>query len=240
MTDLFEALDLAHAHASYLASDLAHARDLTHARDLARELASDIDRALALAKTRSRDLGDALDRTLDLIHPQGVDLARSFDRTLNLIRTLNLAHAQAQALDLAPTVDRVLDRALDIDHTLDLARDISHTIDGDGESDIARLADVVQRLFAAGRLLVNRPASAARTRRVGTARLAGRVADLATRVLPPQHRARYGEEYRSELYELAAAGITRRGQLTYAIRLLDRAWVLRAELREAVGRRART
>jgi predicted RNA-binding protein with RPS1 domain len=41
--------------------------------------------------------------------------------------------------------------------------------------------------------------------------------DLAARLLPAADRARYGEEYRSELWDLAQAGAGRTGQLRHAV-----------------------
>ncbi|MBE1485617.1 hypothetical protein [Plantactinospora soyae] len=61
-----------------------------------------------------------------------------------------------------------------------------------------------------------------------------------TRILPETNRPRYAEEFRSELWELARSGATCTQQLMYAIRLFDRAWQLRAELRDASIRRARS
>lgn len=66
----------------------------------------------------------------------------------------------------------------------------------------------------------NRPARAARA-----------LTDVVVGVLPAEHQGRYREEFSSELYELAAAGGSKWMQVAYAVRLLDRAWVLRAELR---------
>ena len=54
-----------------------------------------------------------------------------------------------------------------------------------------------------------------------------RLSAVAAWLLPAGERARYGEEYRSELHDLAAAGAGRRQQLGYAIRLLVRAMPLR-------------
>ena len=51
---------------------------------------------------------------------------------------------------------------------------------------------------------------------------------VATWLLPAREQARYGEEYHSELHDLAAAGAGRRQQLGYAVRLLVRAVPLRA------------
>ena len=56
---------------------------------------------------------------------------------------------------------------------------------------------------------------------------AGRLAAVAAWLLPAGERARYGEEYRSELHDLAGAGAGRRQQLAYAVRLLVRAMPLR-------------
>ena len=70
--------------------------------------------------------------------------------------------------------------------------------------------------------------------------LAGRLARGAVRVLPVTARGRYREEFESKLYELAAAEASRWTQFLYGIRLVDRAWVLRAELRLAARRRVRS
>jgi hypothetical protein len=65
-----------------------------------------------------------------------------------------------------------------------------------------------------------------------------RVAGTAARLLPARDRARYAEEYRSELFELAAAGEPRRRQALYALRLLRTAPALRLELRAPRRRKA--
>ena len=49
---------------------------------------------------------------------------------------------------------------------------------------------------------------------------AGRLVAVAAWLLPAGERARYGEEWRSELHDLAASGEGRRRQLGYAVRLL--------------------
>jgi hypothetical protein len=71
----------------------------------------------------------------------------------------------------------------------------------------------------------------------GAAPLSGavRLARVSVRVLPTEHQARYDEEWRAELHDLAAEGASWFGQLLYALRLLDRAWVLRAELKAAAA-----
>ncbi|MCU7726253.1 hypothetical protein ODJ79_21200 [Actinoplanes sp. KI2] len=72
------------------------------------------------------------------------------------------------------------------------------------------------------------------------AAVAAWLAHKAVRVLPAASRDRYHDEFGSELYELAAAGASRWVQLRYVTRLLDQAWVLRAELREAATRQVRS
>lgn len=72
------------------------------------------------------------------------------------------------------------------------------------------------------------------------AALAVRVTHGAVRVLPLGSRSRYDDEFASELYEIAAGGADWRAQVMYAVRLVDRAWRLRAELREAALRRVRS
>jgi hypothetical protein len=62
--------------------------------------------------------------------------------------------------------------------------------------------------------------------------LARQLLGIAVRFLPVVERARYGEEFRSELAEIALAGGGRRAQMAYAARtVLNSAWQLRAALR---------
>jgi DNA-directed RNA polymerase specialized sigma24 family protein len=82
------------------------------------------------------------------------------------------------------------------------------------------------------------PDSAARGRAIRRQGGAGRVAPVAVRLLaaaarllPGGDRARYAEEFRSELWEIAHAGGGRRAQLAYAARVVMSARRLRADLR---------
>jgi DNA-directed RNA polymerase specialized sigma24 family protein len=98
-----------------------------------------------------------------------------------------------------------------------------------------------QRYVQKSRRTVSIDPTAARVQRLGVpARAAARVAGLATRVLPVAHRVRYRDEYQSELYEISSAGASWWQQMMYAIRLLDRSWELRFELRQQKTRRARS
>ncbi|MEO6091013.1 MAG: hypothetical protein ABIQ18_48710 [Umezawaea sp.] len=65
--------------------------------------------------------------------------------------------------------------------------------------------------------------------------LLGRAAGL----LPGADRERYLDEYRSELYELAAAGVPGRTRIACAVRILLRAPLLRWELRKPQRESAR-
>jgi hypothetical protein len=96
---------------------------------------------------------------------------------------------------------------------------------------------ILEGLLAPRALAADKTTSGKRQVQITPAREAGRIVYTAARVLPVGDRARYHAEYRSELYELAAAGVSRWGQVMYAVRLVDRAWVLRAELRATAVRR---
>jgi len=60
---------------------------------------------------------------------------------------------------------------------------------------------------------------------------------VLTLALPSGHRARYHEEFQSELYELAASGASRWRQLGYAFRQLTRVFILREQLQRSAMRR---
>lgn len=78
-----------------------------------------------------------------------------------------------------------------------------------------------RRELVLGSRLAARPAGAQeqpRTKRV--ARSAVRLLTAAACLLPAAGRARYAEEYRSELWELAQSGAGRLRQLRYALRQL--------------------
>jgi hypothetical protein len=67
---------------------------------------------------------------------------------------------------------------------------------------------------------------------------ATRLVDSIVRILPPAHRARYAEEFRSELSELDAAGASVWRQLTYVACQFNMVFELRAELRRPARRKA--
>jgi hypothetical protein len=61
--------------------------------------------------------------------------------------------------------------------------------------------------------------------------LARRLLAAAARLLPASDRARYAEEFRSELTEIARSGAGRGPQLAYAARVVMSARRLHADLR---------
>jgi hypothetical protein len=73
---------------------------------------------------------------------------------------------------------------------------------------------------------------------VGMAWSASQLVSVAAQLLPTPDRARYDEEFRGELWDLAEAGAGRRRQIGYAGRQLTRAPRLRMELKNPRQRKA--
>ena len=245
--NLATSIDQAHAAAHDLRERLADACALALRLDRDPGLTRDLHRDYLLAGQLVVMLGNLgreahdlrRNAVFDLDAAAGgdtADLVRSRVASLSygLGRLRGSAHALGPALDadrtharrLAPILDTALDRArarglaLDVDPTPGFARDVAGSA-ADAQWLCHRLVD----WSASADLL---PATAVQRRQ---ARTAGRLTAVAVRVLPVQHRARYREEYLAELYDLAAMGVPRWGQLVYSLRLLDRAWMVRAELR---------
>ncbi len=182
-------LDQALARASDLADDLD--RDVTFTRGLS---VHDLAPASGLAQALARDRARAHDLDRDLTRARGYDLLR------DLARPVALAQALSHDLDLAHDRDRARALARDLgrarDRTRAIARDLNHACArARDRADLAALRD--------DKTLHGRPA-------VHVTVPAGRLVAAATRLLPAADQARFGEEYRSELWELAAAGAARR------------------------------
>jgi hypothetical protein len=196
-----------------------------------RDLIRLLERALAQGRWLSAAL-DMSDRERELVGVQSPTPARVRGCVSDLDR--NLRGARALAGDLAaPYVlpfgrargrARTLVSSLDRDRTL--ATDILLAFDRGGDLDRDRLraltralgreldrARVVTGFGVRHRYgdLQERPVARAAT-------LAVRIATVATRLLPAVDRARYDEEYHSELWELAAAGKPRGQQIRCALR----------------------
>lgn len=198
------------------------------------------DRGLDLDFGRVGDLTRALVFDLDIACERIGDLDHARELAAILARARDLAHAR----DLARRLDRALDRNLnlvldiDFDSALDHARDLVGVLAevlGDVEtgnlvlnsviaSALNRAYDSVNQL---GPVFVHATAAIDRARdraqRGEARRVAPSAARLvlgAARLLPAADRARYAEEYHSELSDLARDGAGRLGQLGYALRQL--------------------
>lgn len=185
-----------------LGSAIANANCLVH------DLAHDQDFA------RTHDLTTASDLARDLV--------TAFENVINL--DLNHAAASANALGIADDLGRALYIAdtIDVPRTRDLAAAIS----------IARNLAYQLAGFCHGRQTAQQVSAdhpqADRLARVAPS--AGWLLATAARLLPAPDRARYREEYHSELHDLASAGAGRLHQLRYAARQLTRT----AHLRRAI------
>ena len=187
--------------------------------DLPPELAEVIARALDLARDFARTRDGDLARVLVCNLASDLDLARARARVLAgdrarvrvLSRVLARARVLAQAIARDFDPDRDRDFARDLDLVLDLDRALVLVLDLDRAQRTAAVASgwrrgkrqsaTAQRLLAAGAW-----------------------------VLPVDARSRYGEEFGSELAEIALAGGGRFTQLAYAARVI----VSSARLRTAL------
>ncbi len=71
---------------------------------------------------------------------------------------------------------------------------------------------------------------------VAAANSAARIVALSMHILPVEHRTRYSEEIRSELYDLAQMKATPAMQIYYAFRQFGRIWALRGALKRPATR----
>jgi hypothetical protein len=196
--------------------------DFDNALNHARDLALDLEAARDHARTNAPD--HALDRDLDR------DLDRALDRALGLAHTLDRDRDRGLYLELDHALEYVLAVVLAIDSDPDYSRNLERI--RAGARDLAQDLHLIRRLIRvqATEYQESIPRSAespepVRVRRVTAS--AVRLAGAAARLLPAGERARFGEEYRSELWDLAQAGAGRRQQLGYATRQLGRTAPLR-------------
>lgn len=133
----------------------------------------------------------------------------------DLARALDLDLARALALDLARDLARELARALALVSCLDEAA--------------VRTAEIVQRLEVSDSTH-ERDVDAGEVV-VAPARVVVGLVARVTRVLPVGERARYREKFDAELHDVAQAGVSRRAELAYALRVSVRVWSLRRALR---------
>jgi hypothetical protein len=192
---------------------------------------------------RARDLDLALNRARGLANDLANDLARvhnpagAHDSARNLARALDVAFdsVRNRGYDrgLADDLDFVLGRARGLADDLAHYRGLADGLADGLAIDLVGLAIDLVGDLALARALAGAGAPAGRV-----APLAGRLLAAAARLLPAGDRARYAEEFRSELAELAAAGAGRRRQLAHAARVARSAPQLRAGLRAPRRRKA--
>ena len=206
----------------YALKDRAHVRARVCAFD--RNLVRYHDRALALDRT----LDDAHDRTLTLALYRDLD-RHSRARTLALVGVLSDARDRVRALAgaLADARDRVRLRDLDRPLAHGLARDLDRAR---AHARALAFALANNLAHAVGRVLSLAPlavidGSGANVDTAVPSRGCRRLVTLVVRVLPAGQRARYAEEFRTEMGELP-----RDKQLGYGLRLLIRSWTLRRVL----------
>jgi hypothetical protein len=218
-------MSAADKHVRALRRDLVRARIPRRANGLARDLVVAYNRDLA--RVRAVDL----DYALDLDH--AVDSARAIHRAIDYVCGFGQFDRSA---DLA--LRRELDSARDLAHAL--GRDLNRCcLDSTLAAHHRRALDRANNRARVLARDLDRTCDRARARANGcgqpgarrVAPSARRLAVAAARLLPAPERARYDEEFRSELWEIAQAGGRRREQLAYAVRQLVAARPLRAGLR---------
>ncbi|MDH2390650.1 hypothetical protein QCN29_18020 [Streptomyces sp. HNM0663] len=184
------------------------------------------DRVLARYLGVVRAFAPVLDLDLDLDDARA--LVRSLDRVLARVRGLDVVRDLDDARALVRGLDRVLDDARALVRSLDLDR-LHHVHDPDLVRELVgvlgsgcRRAEELAVLCAdAGfRDAVGEP-----VRWVSVC--ARWLTWVALRVVPVAERARYGEEWSCELWELAEGRGRLRRQIAHALRLLSRAWGVR-------------
>jgi hypothetical protein len=127
-------------------------------------------------------------------------------------KRIDFIHGSARAIELA-LADDDLERAVAIAFTREERREVATILGGVNVS--VYLDALVDDAHP------NQPQLSRRTRRA---------TDLALRLLSPEHRQRYREEWSAEL-----ADLPRSDQAPYAFRLLFRAWSLRQSLKGKSG-----
>jgi hypothetical protein len=214
-----------------------------------------VARARSRADDLTQALADSLGRAKDLDYgPANVlDLDRFLDRASALALDINsgdnLTRARSRADDLNSIIDDAVARSralgATIDHARALTRDLGHISTFYGDRD---RASALARHWMVGRAFIRdlnrvkdlnraltRDLNRAATGRRGGAEqvvpVAGRLLAAAALLLPARERARYAEEFESELREIAHADGRRRAQLAYGARQVMSAWRLRAELK---------
>jgi hypothetical protein len=156
-------------------------------------------------------------------------------QAIDCIRVQDNAAYRQEELDDA-LVDRLFENLESIFQAL-----AGESVDESRVANLVRCAEEIRQL--AEQVAVDRRPRAAASTVGGRATpwtSAVRLTLVSVRVLPAADRTRYAEEWQAELYELAFTGASRWAQLVYALRILNEAWVLRAELKTLAPGRVRS
>lgn len=207
---------------------------LAEAHELADEIDQTLTNAGAVDPTRARDLVDVLTRAHDLAFAldRAGPVATGFGDTLtvdlgdNLVVDLTCARKDALALASVLRIDRIAD----LKAARDLARALFGTLTDACE-------DVRGRTAVLTVAVPTTPGSAdAGPQRPQPGWMSRYLVKRAVWCLPRAHRARYREEFGTELTEITEIG-GRMKQWCYAARLVGHSVSLRRALRAAVARR---
>jgi hypothetical protein len=194
----------------------------------AAELAADLTEPVRTAESVAGALGGIRTDDLDAVAYDTLAIAKR--HSIGLLNALR--RAQGFAADIAMDASDTQLSRRDLRRNLDSARDhCANLID-----DLAFFVRLVVQAEASniwGEEAAKRPD---RSKRVAPA--AARVLTVTVWPLPAISRARYAAEFRTELWELAQSGASRRAQVAYATRQLRSAWRLRAALRTPARQRA--
>ncbi|GAB1641760.1 hypothetical protein [Krasilnikovia sp. MM14-A1259] len=186
---------------------------------------------LMCVRDHTRDLLAHLVRGSVAANAETVDLAMTLAKEVDLLE----AHTGLSQRNPFSNLCRDLNSTLD--HALYLARHLdNHRLDP-AFQDVERL---VIALNDARRFIDSMVEQQAPARHGASPVLvARRLLNGAVKALPACHRSRYSEEFRSELHDLATARATHFEQVWYALRQINLAFELRAELRRPARRGAR-
>lgn len=206
-------------------------------------LARELEDCATLAHDLARDLVLALARDLDRDRAGALALARAlasgFDPIVGSIAALDLGRPMARALDRHRAPLRALACALECPPDLPLGRGL--------DRDLARTRGLVvlfDRLRRDAGQVADEFAAAPESGGDGNVGswpvgMARWTTGCAARILPAAHRARWQQEWESELAELAGQGATRRQQLDYGLQVLFNAFSLRRAVGSPVAQRAK-
>jgi|tagenome__1003787_1003787.scaffolds.fasta_scaffold20667463_2 hypothetical protein len=201
------------------AYDAGDVRDFVSARRLARRFVDDLDHArnCSLGPTDADGIAHHLIRHLIFI--EDIDLtnlsARHLALARGIARDVDRAGDLAEGVHLNDNLVRDLDRIRVLVDGLDLRLAPNLRFDIEAISDLAHGDGAIRDRHDVSQV----------------APMAGRLVEIATRLLPVRERVRYADEFKSELWEIAHASGALRPQLIYAARLVMSAGHLRAELR---------